>query len=91
MVVEDFGGDVLSQEISAKKGTGVPELLEKVLLQADLLELTANADRRASGAVVEAQLDPGTGPVATAGRAATATSVAPSPSSTTARSTSRPT
>jgi translation initiation factor IF-2 len=65
VVVEDFGGDVLSQEISAKKGTGVAELLEKVLLQADLLELKANADRRASGAVVEAQLDPGKGPVAT--------------------------
>ena len=65
MVVEDFGGDVLSQEISAKAGTGVPELLEKLLLQSDLLDLKANPDRRAVGTVVEAQLDPGKGPVAT--------------------------
>ena len=65
VVVEDFGGDVLSQELSAKKGTGVPELLEKILLQSDLADLKANPDRRAIGAVVEAQLDPGKGPVAT--------------------------
>src|SRR5205085_1352133 len=58
VVLEDFGGTVLSAEISAKKGTGIPDLLEKVLLQADLLELTANPDRRATGSVVEAQLDP---------------------------------
>ncbi|MHB1222908.1 MAG: translation initiation factor IF-2 [Gemmatimonadaceae bacterium] len=65
VVVEEFGGDVMAQEISAKTGLGVPELLEKILLQADLLELKANPDRHASGAVVEAQLDQGKGPVAT--------------------------
>ncbi|HEX6059615.1 MAG TPA: translation initiation factor IF-2, partial [Gemmatimonadaceae bacterium] len=65
VVVEDFGGTVLSTPISAKKGTGVPELLDQVLLQAELLDLKANPDRRAAGTVVEAQLDPGKGPVAT--------------------------
>lgn len=63
--VEDFGGDVLAQEISAKQGTGIDELLDKVLLQAEMLELKANPDRDAHGAVIEAQLDPGKGPVAT--------------------------
>ena len=63
--VEDFGGDVLVAEISAKEGTGVEELLEKILLQAELLELKANPDRPALGAVIEAELDPGKGPVAT--------------------------
>ena len=63
--VEDFGGDVLAQEISAKQGTGIDELLDKVLLQAEMLELKANPDRDALGAVIEAQLDPGKGPVAT--------------------------
>jgi len=65
IVLEDFGGDVMSAEVSAKKGTGVDELLEKVLLQADVLELRANADRDAVGTVIEAQLDVGKGPVAT--------------------------
>ncbi|HEY0776653.1 MAG TPA: translation initiation factor IF-2, partial [Gemmatirosa sp.] len=65
VVLEDFGGTVLSTEISAKLGTNVDELLEQILLQADLLELRANSDRRATGAVIEAQLDPGKGPVAT--------------------------
>ncbi|GAC1480843.1 MAG: hypothetical protein NVS1B4_26040 [Gemmatimonadaceae bacterium] len=65
VVVEDFGGTVLSSAISAKKGTGVAELLEQILLQAEVLDLKANPDRRAVGAVVEAQLDPGKGPVAT--------------------------
>jgi translation initiation factor IF-2 len=65
VVLEEFGGTVLSQEISAKKGTGVPELLELIALQAELLDLRANPDRRAQGSVVEAQLDPGKGPVAT--------------------------
>jgi translation initiation factor IF-2 len=65
VVLEDFGGTVLHSEISAKKGTGVPELLEQILLQADILELTANPARKATGSVVEAQLDPGKGPVAT--------------------------
>jgi translation initiation factor IF-2 len=63
--VEDFGGDVLSAEISAKNGTGMDDLLEKVLLQAEMLELTANPDREAQGIVVEAQLDVGKGPVMT--------------------------
>ena len=63
--VEDFGGDVLAQEISAKQGTGIDELLDKVLLQAEMLELKANPDREAQGTVIEAQLDPGKGPVAT--------------------------
>lgn len=63
--VEDFGGDVLAQEISAKQGTGIEELLDKVLLQAEMLELKANPDREAQGTVIEAQLDPGKGPVAT--------------------------
>jgi translation initiation factor IF-2 len=65
VVLEAFGGQVLSTPISAKKGTNVNELLEQVLLQAELLDLKANPNRNASGAVVEAQLDPGKGPVAT--------------------------
>ncbi len=65
VVLEDFGGTVLSSEISAKHGTGVPALLEQILLQAEILDLKANPDRNASGTVVEAQLDPGKGSVAT--------------------------
>ncbi|HEX5972268.1 MAG TPA: translation initiation factor IF-2 [Gemmatimonadaceae bacterium] len=65
VVLEEFGGTTLSTEISAKKGTNVPELLEQVLLQAELLDLKSNPDKRATGTVVEAQLDPGKGPVAT--------------------------
>ncbi len=65
VVLEDFGGQVLSTPISAKKGTNVDQLLEQVLLQAEILDLKANPDRSASGAVVEATLDPGKGPVAT--------------------------
>jgi translation initiation factor IF-2 len=61
--VEDYGGDVLSAEISAKTGEGISDLLEKVLLQADLLELKANPNREANGIVIEAQLDIGKGPV----------------------------
>ena len=61
--VEDYGGDVLSADISAKTGEGIGDLLEKVLLQADLLELKANPNREASGIVIEAQLDIGKGPV----------------------------
>ncbi len=61
--VEEFGGDVLSAEISAKKGEGIDDLLEKILLQAEMLELKANPDRAAHGAVIEAQLDVGKGPV----------------------------
>jgi translation initiation factor IF-2 len=65
VVLEEFGGTVLASEISAKKGTGVDALLEQVLLQAEVLDLKANPNRRAVGTVVEAQLDPGKGPVAT--------------------------
>jgi translation initiation factor IF-2 len=65
VVLEEFGGTVLHSEISAKKGTGVDELLEQIILQADILELKANPSRRAVGSVVEAQLDQGKGPVAT--------------------------
>ncbi|MDQ3243463.1 MAG: translation initiation factor IF-2, partial [Gemmatimonadota bacterium] len=65
VVLEEFGGTTLSSEISAKQGTNVDVLLEQVLLQAEILDLKANPNRRASGAVVEAQLDPGKGPVAT--------------------------
>jgi translation initiation factor IF-2 len=63
--VEDFGGSVLSAEISAKTGQGIEELLDKVLLQAEMLELKANPDRDAVGTVIEAQLDQGRGAVAT--------------------------
>jgi translation initiation factor IF-2 len=65
VVLEVFGGDVMSADVSAKKGTGVDDLLERVLLQADLKELRANPDRDAVGTVIEAQLDVGKGPVAT--------------------------
>ena len=65
VVLEEFGGTVLHSEISAKKGTGIDELLDQILLQADILELKANPSRRAVGSVVEAQLDQGKGPVAT--------------------------
>ncbi len=65
VVLEDFGGTVLASEISAKHGTGVPALLEQILLQAEILDLKANPDRNANGTVVEAQLDPGKGSVAT--------------------------
>jgi translation initiation factor IF-2 len=65
VVVEDFGGNVLAADVSAKQGTGVPDLLEKILLQAEMLDLKANPDRPAQGTVVEAQLDVGKGPVAT--------------------------
>jgi translation initiation factor IF-2 len=64
-VLEEYGGTVLASEISAKKGTGVDALLEQILLQAEVLDLKANPNRRAVGTVVEAQLDPGKGPVAT--------------------------
>ena len=63
--VEEFGGDVLSADISAKTGEGIDELLEKVLLQAELLELKANPDRNAMGTVIESELDVGKGSVVT--------------------------
>lgn len=65
LLVEDWGGQYQSQEISAKKGLNVNELLDKVLLQADLLELKANPKKAASGTVIEASLDKGRGYVAT--------------------------
>ncbi len=65
LMVEDWGGKIQSQEISAKTGQGIPELLEKVLLEAELLELKANPKRNASGTVVEAFLDKGRGYVST--------------------------
>ena len=65
LLVEDWGGKIQSQDISAKVGTGVKELLEKVLLEAELLELKANPNRLANGTVVEAFLDKGRGYVST--------------------------
>lgn len=65
LLVEDWGGKIQSQDISAKTGQGVAELLEKVLLEAELLELKANPNRNASGTVVEAFLDKGRGYVST--------------------------
>lgn len=65
LLVEDWGGKIQSQDISAKTGEGVKELLEKVLLEAELLELTANPNRQANGTVVEAFLDKGRGYVST--------------------------
>ena len=64
-LVEEWGGKYQSQDISAKKGIGVNELLEKVLLEADMLELRANPNRRATGTVIESSLDKGRGYVAT--------------------------
>ncbi|MCD8413046.1 translation initiation factor IF-2 [Tenacibaculum finnmarkense] len=65
LLVEDWGGNIQSQEISAKTGQGVEELLEKVLLEAEILELKANPNKKATGAVVEALLDKGRGYVST--------------------------
>ncbi|EDM44282.1 translation initiation factor IF-2 [unidentified eubacterium SCB49] len=65
LLVEDWGGKIQSHDISAKVGTGVKELLEKVLLEAEILELKANPDKAASGTVVEAFLDKGRGYVST--------------------------
>lgn len=65
LLVEDWGGKIQSHDISAKTGIGVEELLEKVLLEAEILELKANPDKRANGTVVEAFLDKGRGYVST--------------------------
>jgi len=65
ILVEDWGGQYQSVDVSAKTGKNVPELLEKILLEAELLDLKANPNKRASGVVLEAQLDKGKGPVAT--------------------------
>ncbi len=64
-LVEEWGGKYQSQDISAKKGTGVEELMEKVLLEAEMLDLKANPDRRATGSIIESSLDKGRGYVAT--------------------------
>ena len=64
-LVEDWGGKYQCQEISAKKGIGVDELLEKVLLEADLLDLKANPKRRAVGSIIESSLDKGRGYIST--------------------------
>ncbi|MBQ4063411.1 MAG: translation initiation factor IF-2 [Bacteroidaceae bacterium] len=65
MLVEDWGGKYQSQEISAKKGMGVEELMEKVLLEAEMLDLKANPNRKATGSIIESTLDKGRGYVAT--------------------------
>ncbi len=65
LIGEEFGGEVQMIEVSAKKGLGLDKLEESILLQAEILELAANPDRKASGAVVESRLDQGRGVVAT--------------------------
>ena len=65
LLIEEWGGTIQSQDISAKTGEGIPELLEKVLLEAEILELKANPNKNAVGAVVEALLDKGRGYVST--------------------------
>ena len=65
LLVEEWGGKYQSQEISAKKGIGVEELLEKVLLEAEMLDLKANPNRRATGSIIESSLDKGRGYVST--------------------------
>jgi len=65
VVVEEMGGDVQTVEVSAKTGMGLDDLLESIALQAEILELRANPNRSAQGAVIEAKLDVGRGPVAT--------------------------
>ena len=65
LLVEEWGGKYQCQEISAKKGIGVDELMEKVLLEADMLDLTANPNRKAVGTIIESSLDKGRGYVST--------------------------
>ena len=65
LLVEDWGGKIQSHDVSAKQGTGIPELLDKVMLEAELLELKANPSKAAQGTVVEAFLDKGRGYVST--------------------------
>ncbi|MGM0506134.1 MAG: translation initiation factor IF-2 [Bacteroidota bacterium] len=64
VIVEEYGGSAQSAEVSALKGEGIEELLEKVLIEAELMELTANPNRRASGVVLEARVDKGKGTIA---------------------------
>lgn len=65
LLVEEWGGKYQCQEISAKKGTGVDELMEKVLLEADMLDLKANPNRKATGTIIESSLDKGRGYIST--------------------------
>ena len=65
LIAEDWGGSTVFAPVSAKTGQGIPELLEMILLTADILELKANKNRKARGLVIEAELDKGRGPVAT--------------------------
>lgn len=65
LVSEEWGGDTIFAHVSAKKGIGIKELLDLILLQAEVLELKANAEKPAKGAIIEAKLDKGRGPVAT--------------------------
>ncbi|MEE8250440.1 MAG: translation initiation factor IF-2 [Gemmatimonadales bacterium] len=65
VVLEEFGGDVLASAISAKTGEGIEDLFERILLQAEVLDLKANPKKLGRGAVIESALDPGKGPVAT--------------------------
>ncbi len=65
LVVEEWGGDVICVPVSAKTGMGIEDLLESIVLVADVMELKANPDKLAKGAVIEARLDKGKGPVAT--------------------------
>src|SRR5213075_3006242 len=65
LIPEEWGGDVMMVPVSARTGEGIEKLLESILLQAEVLELKANPNKPASGAVVEAKLEKGRGPVAT--------------------------
>ncbi|MDR0984198.1 MAG: translation initiation factor IF-2 [Ruminococcus sp.] len=65
LLIEEWGGDIICSEVSAKTGQGIDDLLENILLIAEVKEYKANPDRRAKGAVIEARLDKGLGPVAT--------------------------
>src|SRR5699024_3148394 len=64
VIVEEYGGTNQAAEVSAKTGEGIPELLDKVLIEAELMELKANPDRTADGVVLEARVDKGKGTVA---------------------------
>lgn len=65
ILVEDWGGTYQCAEISAKTGQGIPDLLEKLVLEAEMLDLKANPHKRAVGVVIESKLDKGKGPIAT--------------------------
>ena len=65
ILIEDWGGKIQSQDISALKGIGIKDLLEKIMLEAELLDLKANPEKSASGSVIEARLDKGKGYITT--------------------------